>query len=180
MQKNLPSSLKNICVRPRKFHNFGTKIRTRPFTRFYKMFSVIQITPLEAFELLKNDHNSLLVDVRTFEEFNFVGTVNPSEFNNRMILLPWQLMPSMEVNDNFEDKFKAEATKLFGDKAEDAKIIFMCRTGARSYQAANQGLMFGYKNCYNLANGFEGDFNELSQRGKVNGWKANSLPWRQK
>lgn len=145
------------------------------------MFSVLQISPVEAFDLLKNDSKSVLVDVRTFEEFNFVGTANPAEFANRMILLPWQLMPTMEVNEDFEDKFNAEMTKLFGAEDKDVKIIFMCRTGARSYQAANHALMnCGYTNCYNLSNGFEGDFNDLSQRGKVNGWKAQSLPWRQK
>lgn len=146
----------------------------------YPMLSVVPINPNEAFELLKNNADSVLVDVRTFEEFNFVGTANPKEFNNRMILLPWQLMPTMEVNESFEDQLAAETKKLFGNKAQDAKIIFICRTGGRSYQAANQALMLGYKNCYNLTSGFEGDFNELGQRGKVNGWKAQSLPWRQK
>ncbi len=144
------------------------------------MSSVIQINPAEAFELLKNDSLSVLVDVRTFEEFNFVGTANPAEFGNRMILLPWQLMPTMEVNESFEEQLTKETQKLFGDKFEEAKIIFLCRTGARSYQAANNSLMNGYQNCYNLSHGFEGDFNELGQRGKVNGWKADSLPWRQK
>lgn len=89
-------------------------------------------------------------------------------------------MPTMEVNESFEDQLNQETQKLFGDKALEAKIIFLCRTGSRSYQAANQALMNGYQNCYNLTNGFEGDFNELGQRGKVNGWKANTLPWRQK
>ncbi len=144
------------------------------------MSSVLQITPAQAFDLLKQDPQSVLVDVRTFEEFNLVGTANPAEFGSRMILLPWQLSPTMEVNDSFEDQLASETKKLFGDKAEDAKIIFMCRTGARSYQAANQALILGYQNCYNLTNGFEGDFNDDGQRGKVNGWKAQTLPWRQR
>jgi len=144
------------------------------------MTSLKQINPAEAFELLRSDSLSLLVDVRTFEEFNFVGVANPTEFGNRMILLPWQLMPTMEVNDDFEDQLEKETNKLFGDKAKEAHIIFLCRTGSRSYQAANHWVMNGFKNCYNLSHGFEGDFNELGQRGKVNGWKADSLPWRQK
>lgn len=145
-----------------------------------KMSSVIQINPSEAFELLKSDTNSVLVDVRTVEEFNFVGTANPVEFGNRMILAPWQIMPRMELNHDFSAILEEELEKLFGDKALDVKIFFLCRTGGRSNQAANQALNLGYKNCYNVSFGFEGEFNELSQRGKLNGWKAESLPWRQK
>ena len=37
----------------------------------------------------------------------------------------------------------------------------------------------GYKNCFNITNGFEGDANENNQRGKINGWKALNLPWLQ-
>ncbi len=144
------------------------------------MSFVTAITPKEAFELLKKDTFSVLVDVRTLEEFASIGTVNPEEFNNRMVLLPWQLMPTMEVNESFEDQLNEETNKLFGDKAQEAKIIFMCRSGARSYQAANHSLMNGYKHCYNLTNGFEGDINDSGQRGQVNGWKAESLPWEQK
>lgn len=144
------------------------------------MLSVLPINPSDAFELLKNNPDSVLVDVRTFEEFDSIGVANPAEFNNRMILLPWQLMPSMEVNESFEDQLEAETQKLFGDKAKEAKIIFMCRSGARSYQAANHSLMNGYQHCYNLNNGFEGDVNDSGQRGQVNGWKASSLPWGQK
>ena len=36
------------------------------------------------------------------------------------------------------------------------------------------------KNSYNIISGFEGDLNDLNQRGKVNGWKAEALPWRQR
>jgi rhodanese-related sulfurtransferase len=144
------------------------------------MSVVKQINPAEAFALLKKDPDSVLVDVRTFEEFNFVGVADASEFNNRMILLPWQLMPTMEVNHNFNISLKKELEKLFKEKATKAKVVFLCRTGGRSNQAANQALTLGYENSYNLVNGFEGDLDEFSQRGKINGWKAKLLPWRQK
>ncbi len=144
-----------------------------------QMFVVNQINPSEAFELLKKDDNSILVDVRTHEEFDSIGIANSEEFSNRMILLPWQLMPEMEINEDFTEILEEEIEKLFGDDAKDVKIIFMCRSGARSYQAANQVLDAGYQNCFNLTSGFEGDFNEASERGKVNGWKAEALPWGQ-
>ena len=49
--------------------------------------SVEQISPQKAFELLKNQKNSVLIDVRTNEELNFVGIVDASSFDNRMILI---------------------------------------------------------------------------------------------
>lgn len=141
---------------------------------------VTQINALEAFELLKKDKNSILIDVRTNEEFNFVGVVNAQDFNDRMILLPWQIYPSMEENPDFSSQLEDSLNKFFGENDKDSKIIFLCRTGGRSYQAANHAINLGYENCYNLVSGFEGDFNDEQQRGKMNGWKAKHLPWRQK
>ena len=35
----------------------------------------------------------------------------------------------------------------------------------------------GYKNCYNIAPGFEGPHDGAQHRGSVDGWKASDLPW---
>lgn len=143
--------------------------------------SVTQISAKDAFELLKNNQNSVLVDVRTFEEFNFVGCVNPASFNNRMVLLPWQLFPEMKENPEFADNLEASLQKVFNKEGnQDSHIFFICRTGARSNAAAGFAINLGYKNCYNVTSGFEGDLNEIGQRGKINGWKASGLAWRQK
>ncbi len=142
--------------------------------------SVIQIEARDAFELLKNDTNSALVDVRTFEEFNFVGFINPAEFNDRLVLLPWQLFPQMNENPEFANNLEASLNKILGSETKNAKIIFICRSGARSSAAANYAISLGYKNCYNLVGGFEGDLDKNGHRGNVSGWKANDLPWRQK
>jgi rhodanese-related sulfurtransferase len=141
--------------------------------------SVIQINPKDAFELLKKDANSALIDVRTFEEFNFVGVVDPAEFNDRMVLLPWQLLAEMEVNPEFDPNLADSLRKIFGNAIEEIKLIFICKSGGRSNAAANHAKNLGYKNCYNVTYGFEGDINQFSHRGKINGWKAENLPWRQ-
>jgi rhodanese-related sulfurtransferase len=163
------------------------KIRPRIYTKNIPFSSakiskmtVTQISAQNAFELLKNDKNSVLVDVRTYEEFNFVGFVNPSAFNNRMIMLPWQLLPNMAENPQFGFVLEESLQKHFGETSHETNIIFICRTGARSNQAAHYAQNLGYKNCYNLTAGFEGDLNEQEKRGTTNGWKADNLPWRQK
>ena len=143
--------------------------------------SVIQTSPFDAFEVLKNDKNSILVDVRTFEEFNFVGFVNPSAFDDRMILLPWQLYPEMSENSEFATSLEEAVNHLLPNfDKEKVKIFFLCRTGGRSNAAAGYAVNLGYKNCYNITAGFEGELNAGNHRGMVNGWKASHLPWGQK
>lgn len=132
-----------------------------------------QINPSDAFNNLKKSAKAFLIDVRTPEEFNFVGIVDASSFDNRIALLPWQLMPAMNINPDFVN----ELTKSF--KLDD-ELYFLCRTGGRSNQAALQAIALGFQNCYNIVNGFEGDLDSSNQRGKINGWKSSNLPWRQK
>jgi rhodanese-related sulfurtransferase len=142
--------------------------------------SVTQINAQKAFELLANDKNSVLIDVRTFEEFNFVGFPDSRAFDNRIVFLPWQTFPRMDENPEFAAELEDSLKKKFGDKFYDTKLIFICRTGVRSNQAGNYAVNLGYKNCHNLISGFEGDLNKEEQRGKTNGWKASNLPWRQR
>ena len=134
---------------------------------------VEQISPQNAFELLKNQKDSVLVDVRTNEELSFVGIVNASFFENRIILLPWQTLPQMQINQNFANELTAKIDK-------NKEVLFLCRSGARSSQSANLALSLGFKKCYNITNGFEGDLDSKNHRGLVNGWKASNLPWEQK
>jgi rhodanese-related sulfurtransferase len=142
--------------------------------------SVIQIIAREASELLKKDQFSVLADVRTKEEFDSVGIVDSMSFEGRMILLPWQTFPSMAPNPEFDFILEEELARLFSDNFKENKIIFLCRTGGRSQQAALHAVNLGYKNCYNIISGFEGDLDKEGKRGNINGWKASNLPWRKK
>jgi rhodanese-related sulfurtransferase len=60
--------------------------------------------------------------------------------------------------------------KIFPQKSKESKIIFMCKSGGRSNQAAIHINNLGYKNCYNMTSGFSGN---------SDGWKNINLPWRQ-
>ncbi len=140
---------------------------------------VKQINPKDAFKILTEDKNSVLVDVRTFEEITFVGTVDSSSFDGRMILSPWRLSVAMKENPNFFKNFEEVIEKIFGSDKNKSKIFFLCRSGSRSYSAANFVSSMGYSECFNISSGFEGDLNFEDQRGSLNGWKADKLPWKQ-
>ena len=63
-------------------------------------------------------------------------------------------------------------------KQEDL-IFSICRSGHRSQEAAKYINKLGYKNCYNVSDGFEGYKDLGNHRAQVNGWKYNLLPWKQ-
>jgi rhodanese-related sulfurtransferase len=141
--------------------------------------SISQIAPKDAFQLLSTDSNSILVDVRTEEEKAFVGEVDKTLINNRAVFLPIRTYPDMDLNTSFIEELSYSLKTFFGENSKNVKIIFMCRSGARSLQSAELAHKNGYQNCINLTNGFEGELNNQSHRGKVNGWKASLLPWKQ-
>ena len=61
----------------------------------------------------------------------------------------------------------------------DAPVLFLCRSGARSHDAAIAATAAGYTQCYNVLEGFEGDRDAHGHRGALNGWQAAGLPWQQ-
>jgi rhodanese-related sulfurtransferase len=61
-------------------------------------------------------------------------------------------------------------------------LMVMCRSGGRSAIAVNTLGKAGFKNVYNITDGFEGDRLELPEsyeNGKriINGWKNSGAPW---
>jgi rhodanese-related sulfurtransferase len=135
---------------------------------------VEDISPQESYQALKSDSDTILVDVRTDAEWNFVGIPDLAEAGKQPALIPWQLYPSMQVNGAFiEHLRRAGATPL-------SKLYFLCRSGARSLAAAQAAQAAGFPNSYNVADGFEGPVDAEGHRGRTAGWKASDLPWRQR
>lgn len=140
---------------------------------------IFEVDPKEAFDKLKNE-NAALIDVRTDAEFAFVGQTDLSSIGNEAILLPWKIFPNMNLNPRFQIMLeRALKEKFQKDDNKNEQLIFLCRSGARSFDAARFMTELGYQNCYNLIGGFEGDSDENGHRGNINGWKANNLPWKQ-
>ena len=79
----------------------------------------------------------------------------------------------MKINSFFENQIIKSNIK------KSDKLFLICRSGRRSLHAAKFLTLCGYNHCYNVADGFEGDKNTLSQRSTINGWKYNNLSWKQ-
>lgn len=122
------------------------------------------VTPEEAWQLLQSLPQARLVDVRSHAEWQFTGTVPDST------LVELKVFPGMRDNPHFLDQLKAQVDN-------EAVVLFLCRSGARSDQAARLAAAHGYSNVYNVLEGFEGDKDGNSHRNTINGWRARGLPW---
>lgn len=123
---------------------------------------VKNITSPEAYALLKEQNEAVLVDVRTENEWKSVGY--PDLDGKGAILLSLRSGQDMAIN----PEFLAKLEEKIPDK--DALLLFICRSGGRSAEAASYCLREGYANCYNVIDGFEGGM--ISK-----GWKRSNLPW---
>lgn len=131
------------------------------------------LTPTEAWDLLKADQSAQLIDVRTSPEWTFVGTPDLGAIGKRTTLIPWQSYPSMQINPTFAEDIRRLSP------SPEAPLLFICRSGARSRAAAEMVADAGYRRCYNVADGFEGPVDAEGHRGRRAGWKAAGLPWTQ-
>ena len=122
---------------------------------------------------------SILVDVRTNEELNFVGFPDLSSIDKNPIFIPWRILPDMSINENFEPDLIDKIKEITDQKESEIDLFFLCRSGARSMEAALFMSDLGY-NCFNIEKGFEGDLDANSKRSNINGWKFSNNPWRQK
>lgn len=129
-------------------------------------------TPTEAYEALMKGE-ARLVDVRTRAEWTFVGIPDLSATGHDPLLLEWQTFPGMNVNEAFGQTLESACPQ------KGTALYFLCRSGARSLSAAKEMQGRGYEMVFNVKDGFEGPPDSEGQRGKLAGWKASSLPWRQ-
>ena len=61
------------------------------------------VEPHTAWEVLQKVAPSLLLDVRTKEEWIFVGVPDLSPLEEEPLFVPWQSFPDMAPNPNFSD-----------------------------------------------------------------------------
>lgn len=122
------------------------------------------LTPKEAFAVAQLAPGAKLVDVRTRAEWDWVGRI-PGAAE-----IEWMSYPNNQPNSHFLTQLKQQVDA-------EALVMFICRSGVRSHQAACLANEAGY-NAYNVLEGFEGDKDAHGQRGKVGGWRHAGLPWK--
>jgi rhodanese-related sulfurtransferase len=120
------------------------------------------LLPAEAHTLMKS--GAKLVDVRTKPELLYVGKIPGS------VTVEWQTYPGNKPNPEFLGELAASISK-------DEPVMFLCRSGARSHAAAEAATQAGWRECYNVLEGFEGDKDAAQHRNSVGGWRKAGLPW---
>jgi rhodanese-related sulfurtransferase len=123
------------------------------------------LTPSEALEVLQLAPGSRLIDVRSRAELDLVGKIPGA------VEIEWMTYPGWHPNPHFLTQLKQQVDA-------EALTLFICRNGQRSHKAAEAATLNGYRDCYNVLEGFEGDLDrQTNQRGKLGGWKTHRLPW---
>jgi len=134
-----------------------------------------EMNPAEAWQRLAEDPAAILVDVRTRIEQMLIGNPELSSIGRQPLCVEW--MTQQGPNPGFRDAVKKGLAER--GAGPDTAIYFLCRSGGRSRVAAGELTAEGFRACYNIAEGFEGDLDEHGHRNSVNGWKARGLPWKQ-
>ena len=122
------------------------------------------VTPAEALTLWESAPGAKLVDTRTRAEWDWVGRIPGA------IEIEWQSYPEGELNPDFLAQLSRQVDK-------EALVLFICRSGIRSHNAACLASEAGYSECYNVLEGFEGGIDGNGQRGNMGGWRLAGLPW---
>jgi len=125
------------------------------------------LNPRQAWDLLQQDTDAVLVDLRTRVEHAFVGHPLGA------IHIAWKEAPDWQVN----SRFVADVEKLVPDK--NAPVLLLCRSGQRSLDAAKALEEAGFRRLVNIVEGFEGPLDQHNHRGNLGGWRFNGLPWAQ-
>jgi rhodanese-related sulfurtransferase len=140
----------------------------------------LYVTSGEAYELWQKEPNHIkIIDVRTPEEFMFVG--HPA--------MAWKIPVAIQIYtwDAEKNIYPMKVLPDFVSRVQeiagpDDVLMVMSRSGVRSAIAVNMLAEAGYSQPYQILDGMEGDIVEdpsslyKGQRMK-NGWKNSGCPW---
>jgi rhodanese-related sulfurtransferase len=135
------------------------------------------INPTESYNMVVAGQG-YIIDVRTFEEFVWVGHPGKNKagdgaaLEGKVVNESWMKYGKGDVL-VINPSFVSDMEELFPDKT--TPIIMMCRSGVRSIAAALALEDAGYTTVYNMLQGFEGETDANGYR-TVNGWKK-TLPY---
>lgn len=136
------------------------------------------ISAIDAYKL-SQENQVVILDVRTPEEFKFVG--HPKDaINVPLMLFEHQYdvdnqCSKMILNKNFVAIVKKQFSK-------DTPFAILCRSGTRAQKARKLLIENNFSNVKTIEHGFQGDINsdpksKFYGKRNVNGWINNDLPW---
>lgn len=123
----------------------------------------------EAWDIFKESEDTFLIDVRTHNEWENVGTPEVTDTGAKLSFISWREGAEMRVNEAFLLQLEQDVPN------KDAAVFFMCKAGGRSSEAAVAAESFGYTNCFNIEDGFEGYPLSHDPQNQYPGWKQ-TLP----
>ena len=116
------------------------------------------IKATDAFDFLSKKDNSHLIDTRSDIEWKSTGIPDLSSINKETILINWGPVLDQIFFEQYKNFLLTSFTK-------NDNLLFICRSGSRSLMAAQFAIRFGFKNSFNI---FEGFYNENDQN-----WEKN-------
>lgn len=124
------------------------------------------LIPKDAAQFLQRNPDALFIDCRSDMEFRFAGHPMGAQH------VAWNDGPGWDINPRFID----EVMQLAADTC-DRPVVLICRSGERSVEAGKALESAGFSQVYTVWYGFEGDVGHNHQRGSLNGWRFDGLPW---
>ena len=120
-----------------------------------------QLESKEVEDYIKNNPKTVLLDVRTEEEWGTDGKPDGEKMGLKTHFLTIQFADKT-FNESFIEEFKQLNIQ------KDTEILTMCMGGVRSQTAAELLTKENYK-CLNISDGFLGNSENM-------GWKKSNLP----
>jgi rhodanese-related sulfurtransferase len=157
------------------------------------------ILSIEAYDMLNTVPNTYLIDVRTRAEYQFIGHP-PTAYLFPYFFWTGELAKKGEEGweYQFSNKNKSFVEAISEKFQKTNNLLIICRDGTRSILAAKDLIKNGFKNVYNVKDGFEGPhfpyfedenrlkfYRQLAKRNKIPGynhrrfygWQWWGLPW---
>ena len=132
------------------------------------------ITANEAYQMLQDQNDAVLVDVRSGMEYLMIG--HPVGAVN----IPWIDEPDWVMSPEFVPQVrKLLLGRLSHYRQQGIPVILICRSDNRSRDAAQTLVDAGVPAIYVVEHGFEGPLNAERRRSTVAGWRKEGLPWEQ-
>ena len=156
-----------------------------------------RILSVEAFDMLNTVPDTYLVDIRTQAEYQFVG--HPFKAYN----YPYLFLTTTFAKDDEKPSYQLTKNKVFLEQIgkvfkKTDNLLLLDRDGTRSALAAKELVSAGYKNAFDVYDGFEGSevpafddpnkhkyYRQLAKRNNIygfehrrhSGWQFWGLPW---